>query len=155
LIGVVERTLGVATRPDLDPKEISNMPQEENYVSLWVGITDGISSLKEFVRNKYSEDGDLIPSPFAHDFNISRYDSDFVEIEYFDKPPSTIQDILSGFSYAEELIPKFAKLLKNTTIDSKTNAVILLYNFKYDNTAHCSASKTRVKFLGYIQLDGK
>uniref|UniRef100_UPI00406CF3A6 immunity 22 family protein n=1 Tax=Metasolibacillus sp. FSL K6-0083 TaxID=2921416 RepID=UPI00406CF3A6 len=76
-------------------------------------------------------DGDFKLSSFAHSFDIERYDDVVREKGFYDDSENLISRLLEGFPYDEVIIPKIIALF-GKQLQSNYNAVILLYNFKYE-----------------------
>lgn len=125
--------------------------EQEGFVSLWVGQVKSSEELDRLLRVSYSEEGDFIPSMFANNFNFYRYDDSVRESEYYEEETSDLSRLLKGFSYDDEIIPKFIDLVQGE-FPSDVNAVILIYNFRY--TGEIVESKIRsnhLKFLGVVE----
>ena len=126
--------------------------QEKGVVSLWVGQADSPDALDAYLLVDYSEDGDLIQSPFARDFGIRYYDEDFREAQHYEKPSRSVRDLLKGYSYDSVIIPKFVELLGESFPDDVT-AVILLYNFKHDTRVESyDGGAVRLRYMGAVAL---
>lgn len=129
--------------------------QRENFVSLWLGNMKSMRIMEKYLKIKYSQDGDFIPSEFAEDFNIRRYDDDFREAEFYEKPSKNIYVLLEGFSY-DKLIIEYLKGLFGEDLDKEYNTVILLYNFEYDDLIPEVNNKMGYfKFIGSTQYKYK
>src|SRR5258708_5503989 len=127
-----------------------NMPRRQGYVSLWAGRADSASSLDEYMNVVYSEDGDLIPSAFAHDFAIKSYDEDFREAQFWEVPSRKVRDLLTGHSYDTEIIPAFVKIC-GESLSTEVNAVVLLYNFEFNEGPKDNAGdNVRLRYLGTV-----
>lgn len=128
--------------------------QKENSVSLWLGNIKLSKDLNKYLKVKYSVDGDLIPSDFAKDFKIRRYDDDFREAEFYEEPSNNIYELLEGFSYDNVIIDYFKSILKETLSESY-NTVILLYNFEYDSSViEINNSSGYFKYIGSTKYRG-
>ncbi|MEI4802845.1 immunity 22 family protein [Bacillus sp. FJAT-51639] len=101
-------------------------------VSLWIGTSQSFNHLEEYVDVEYTEDGDIIHSKFGVNFGFGYYAEDNIEVNFYEKPNTKIEDILKDFSYSEIIIPKFKDLMKKENIEYDINSVILLYDFQYD-----------------------
>ncbi|SFI69748.1 MULTISPECIES: immunity 22 family protein [unclassified Bacillus (in: firmicutes)] len=101
-------------------------------VSLWIGTSQSFNHLEEYVDVEYTEDGDIIHSKFGVNFGFGYYDEDNMEVNFYEKPNTKIEDILKDSSYSEIIIPKFKDLMKKENIEYDINSVILLYDFQYD-----------------------
>lgn len=127
--------------------------QEEGAVSLWIGQADSPDALDAYMQTGYSEDGDLIPSPFARDFGIRYYDEDFREAQHYEKPSRSIRDLLRGYSYDDVVIPKFIQLL-GESFPEEVNVVVMLYNFKYVGSVQENTGEgVKLRYMGTITLD--
>ena len=126
---------------------------QEGMVSLWVGHADSTSDLEDYLKMAYTEDGDVIPSPFARDFRIEHYDEDFREAQHYDKPSQSVSGLLRGYSYDNVIIPKFIQLLGDT-LPMPVNAIVLLYNFKYEGEVESTASgPVTLRFMGVVSME--
>lgn len=106
----------------------------ENIVSIWIGITNSESKLNEYVKEKYTEEGEM-KSSFMEDFKIDFYDENFREC-LFSKDKISINQ----FSYSESFIEKINKIEMENC-----NSFILLYNFTYDKSV---LKNKNFKFIG-------
>ena len=121
--------------------------EKEGFVSLFIGNSKSYKDLQNYILNSYIEDGDLLPSEFEKDFNIDYYNEDFREVEFYDEPSNDLRVLLEGFSYDEEIIPKFIELC-GERLNQEANSVILLYNFQYNGNVN---EKNQFRFLGTVQ----
>lgn len=121
--------------------------EKEGFVSLFIGNFKSYKDLQNYILNSYTEDGDLLPSEFEKDFNIDYYNEDFREVEFYDEPSNDLRVLLEGFSYDEEIIPKFIELC-GERLNQEMNSVILLYNFQYNGHVN---EKNQFRFLGTVQ----
>lgn len=121
--------------------------EKEGFVSLFIGNSKSYKDLQNYILNSYTEDGDLLPSEFEKDFNIDYYNEDFREVEFYDEPSDDLRVLLEGFSYDEEIIPKFIELC-GERLNQEVNSVILLYNFQYNGHVN---EKNQFRFLGTVQ----
>ncbi|WP_438298540.1 immunity 22 family protein [Sporosarcina sp. FA15] len=106
--------------------------KKQGWVSFWLGNIKVEDSIGEYVDLTYDEDGESVPSKFFIDFNIDmdETDEDTIEKAVYKNSSSDIYTLLAGCSYEEIIIPQFKE-----SIDLKKsyNAVILIYNFEYNN----------------------
>ncbi|WP_339193869.1 immunity 22 family protein [Aeribacillus sp. FSL W8-0870] len=121
--------------------------EKEGFVSLFIGNSKSYKDLQNYILNSYTEDGDLLSSEFEKDFNIDYYNEDFREVEFYDEPSNDLRVLLEGFSYDEEIIPKFIELC-GERLNQEANSVILLYNFQYNGNVN---EKNQFRFLGTVQ----
>ncbi|WP_339210801.1 immunity 22 family protein [Aeribacillus sp. FSL K6-8210] len=121
--------------------------EKEGFVSLFIGNSKSYKDLQNYILNSYTEDGDLLPSEFEKDFNIDYYNEDFREVEFYDEPSNDLRVLLEGFSYDEEILPKFIELC-GERLNQEANSVILLYNFQYNGNVN---EKNQFRFLGTVQ----
>ena len=106
--------------------------EKQGWVSIWLGNIKDEESIGEYVDSIYDEDGESVPSQFFIDFNIDmdETDEDTIEKAVYKDSSSDISILIDGCSYEEIIIPK----IKNNIDLKKTyNAVILIYNFEYNN----------------------
>ena len=102
--------------------------EHEGYVSVWLGNFAALSDLMEYAADdKFDEDGNNIPSPFATDFfDVEKraFDPDFFELGVCE-PSDSLLELVNDFSYGDSFKIEGIELKKTY------NAVILVYDFKY------------------------
>lgn len=103
--------------------------QKDNYVSIWVGVSDSNNSLGNYTFNNYSLGGECEGSTFSNKFEIDFVDDDFIEKSFFSLT-SDLGVVLDGFSYCEKIIAEIH--LKNLRLDFPINSIILVYNYLYN-----------------------
>lgn len=128
--------------------------KNDYWVSLWVGQAESAEALESYLRTQYTEDGDIVLSPFAKDFGIRCFDEDLCEAEFQPVPSSRIRDLLKGHSYDDVLIPRIVDIT-GEHLPQPVNAVVLLYKFKYDGDArvHSTVENVRLHFVGAVPMD--
>ena len=106
--------------------------EKQGWVSIWLGNIKEEDSIGEYVDLTYDEDGESVPSKFFIDFNIDmdETDEDTIEKAVYKNSSSDISTLLDGCSYEEIIIPK---IKKSIDLKKSYNAVILIYNFEYNN----------------------
>ncbi|WP_379151057.1 immunity 22 family protein [Paenibacillus sp. sgz5001063] len=124
----------------------------EGFVSLWVGNVQSSEELDRLLTVSYSDEGDFIPSIFAKHFEVRRYDDAVREAEYYEEVSNDLNQLLEGFSYDDEIIPKFNTLLVHEKLPKDINAVILLYNFKYTGEiVEATIQSNYLRYLGTVE----
>ncbi|MEG0775839.1 MAG: immunity 22 family protein [Clostridium sp.] len=103
--------------------------QKDNYVSIWIGVSDSNNSLDNYTFNNYSLDGECEGSNFSNKFEIDFVDDDLIEKSFFSLS-SDLGVVLDGFSYCEKIIEEIN--LKNLRLDFSINSIILVYNYLYN-----------------------
>jgi hypothetical protein len=108
--------------------------RKDNAVSVWVGHFDSEKEFSNYIRSKYDEDGDEIPSDFMKAFEIYDLNPDFQEVLF--------QENLSGedlrqASYAETFVDRLG--------DLSGNCAVLLYDYDY---AGIVREANKLRFLG-------
>lgn len=125
--------------------------QKEGFVSFWVGNINSSEELDNLLEISYIEDGDLIPSMFARSFGIDRYDDAVREADFYDEADNSLSRLLEGFSYDDDIIPKFSSLC-GAQLPRQYNVVILLYNFKYEGIKKkTTINNSNLEFLGAVE----
>ncbi|MBU8733212.1 MULTISPECIES: immunity 22 family protein [Cytobacillus] len=106
--------------------------EKQGWVSIWLGNIKEEDSIEKYVDLTYDEDGESVPSKFFIDFNIDmdETDEDTIEKVVYKNSSSDISTLLDGCSYEEIIIPK---IKKSIDLKNSYNAVILIYNFEYNN----------------------
>ncbi|MFP7392889.1 immunity 22 family protein [Niallia circulans] len=106
--------------------------EKQGWVSVWLGNINDEDSIGEYVDLTYDDDGESVPSQFFIDFKIDvdETDEDTIEKEVYKNSSSDIAALLDGCSYEEIVIPK---IQKSINLKKSYNAVILIYNFQYQN----------------------
>ena len=141
---------------DHDHEHFHHDWEEPGFVSLWLANISAPNideTLIEYLQIEYDEDGDVINPPFCTDFKIEEFDEDFREAGILDEPRHTLETLLDGCSYAEEVIPLFKKVIDPTLDLTQFNTVILLYNYNYKETIkHVNKGHMKVVFVGSVQM---
>jgi len=116
--------------------------EKANIVSIWSGRFGSEDELVDFVQDRYSEDGDLIPSTFMSAFGIAYIDYDFQEVLFED---GLTKEYLLQASYAKSFIGKvFDKL-------PAENSLILLYDFDYTGKKQKAENLRFIGSFGYVK----
>ncbi|OAB35022.1 immunity 22 family protein [Paenibacillus glacialis] len=125
--------------------------EKEGFVSLWVGKVQTTEELNRLLAVSYSDEGDFFPSIFAKRFEIRRYDDAVREAEYYETVSNDLNQLLEGFSYDDEIVPRFEKLVQ-VGLPNDINAVVLLYNFKHTGEiVEAPILSNYLRFLGTIE----
>ncbi|MEK3725439.1 MULTISPECIES: immunity 22 family protein [unclassified Paenibacillus] len=125
--------------------------KKEGFVSLWVGNVQTTHELDRLLAVSYSDEGDFVPSIFAKHFEIRRYDDAVREAEYYEEASNDLNQILEGFSYDDEIAPRFDTLVQEE-LPNDINAVVLLYNFKYTGEiVEATIQSNYLRFLGTVE----
>ena len=124
---------------------------KENRVSLWLGVFENRDELKKYVDISFDEDGNIIKSLFQEIYGIESYDLDSIETDWIEEGCAGIESLLAGFSYDDEIIPKFKELIGKREL-SKYNSIVLLYYFEYDTDEQ---SADEFEFIGCVDYQGK
>ncbi|PZD93019.1 hypothetical protein DNH61_24845 [Paenibacillus sambharensis] len=125
--------------------------EKEGFVSLWVGNVQSFEELNRLLTVSYSDEGDFAPSIFAKHFEIRRYDDAVREAEYYEEASNDLSQLLEGFSYDEEIIPKFIAI-EQEGLPNESNAVVLLYNFQYAGAVSESTILSNyLRFVGAVK----
>lgn len=105
--------------------------EKQGWVSIWFGNVNNRDSLGQYVDLLYDENGESIPSKFFIDFNIDmdETDEDTIEKVVYKNSSNDISNLLKGCSYDKIIIQKVKEKVK---LKKTYNAVILIYNFKYN-----------------------
>ncbi|MFB6469006.1 immunity 22 family protein [Cytobacillus sp. Hz8] len=106
--------------------------EEQGMVSIWLGNIKTQNQLEKYVNLTYDEEGESVPSKFYGDFNIDmdEIDEDFIEKVVIEEKSDNISVLLEGCSYEEIILPKVKEYV---ALNKLYNAVILIYNFEYQN----------------------
>ncbi|GAB6256944.1 immunity 22 family protein [Peribacillus sp. NPDC055009] len=122
--------------------------EKQGLVSIWLGNIKKENSIEEYVDITYAEDGESVPSKFFMDFNIDMDDTDedFIEKEVLENS-NDISILLEGCSYEEIIIPK---INKHFNLRKSYNAVILIYNFEYDNKINSIGEFDFITSISYV-----
>jgi hypothetical protein len=125
--------------------------EKEGFVSLWVGNVQSSEELDRLLAVSYSDEGDFIPSIFAKHFNIRRYDDAVREAEYYEEASGDLNQLLEGFSYDDEIVPRFTALVQEG-LTNDFNAIVLLYNFGYNREiVEATIQSNYFRFLGSVE----
>ncbi|WP_339220352.1 immunity 22 family protein [Paenibacillus sp. FSL H8-0332] len=125
--------------------------EKEGFVSLWVGNVQSSEELDRLLVVSYSDEGDFIPSIFAKHINIRRYDDAVREAEYYEEVSDDLNQLLEGFSYDDEIVPRFTALVQEG-LPNDINAIVLLYNFEYTGAiVEVTIQSNYFRFLGAVE----
>jgi Immunity protein 22 len=105
------------------------MEGEQEMVSLWLAKATTQESLDDFLNVRYSDDGNYENSSFGNYFKVGYYNESFKESEFLEEYSDNLEYLLEGFSYEENIIPRFVDSVVNQL--EEFNAVIMLYNYDY------------------------
>ncbi|SFC85687.1 Immunity protein 22 [Bacillus sp. 491mf] len=124
--------------------------EKQGMVSIWLGNIKTQHQLGEYVDLTYDEDGESIPSKFLVDFNIDRneIDEDFIEKEVLEEESDNISVLLEGCSYDEMILPKIKEYVN---LNKSYNAIVLIYNFEYQNQVSSSGDFDYITSISYLQ----
>ena len=127
--------------------------EKEGIVSIWLGISDSIKELQEYLQVYYSKEVDFINSKFEKDFNIQCFDEDLREINYLEQCSTSFGLILSQHSYSESIISNYINKFGDE-LDKKYNSIILLYDFDYmGSVKEASHEGLVIKFIGTVEYN--
>jgi Immunity protein 22 len=122
------------------------MEEKSEMVSLWLAKATTQESLDDFLNVRYSDDGTYENSNFGNYFNVGYYNESFKESEFFEEYSDDLEYLLEGFSYEENIIPRFVDLVVNQL--EEFNAVIMLYNYDYsEEVSEYNDSSLYCKFI--------
>lgn len=118
-------------------------------VSLWLGNFASQEEFQEYFKITYKEDENSVSSEFETDFHLSYYDRDLVEKDWVNVSENNIDVLLEGFSYDEEIIMKFPKIL------STYNTIVLIYDFDYskEELKVSNNGSGTLEFIGIAEYD--
>lgn len=94
----------------------------KNKVSIWTGRFSDNEKLKEYIKERYTDEGDM-DSLFMSAYKIDFIDNQFQEVLFLNDN-ITLQTLIAPLSYADFFIRKI-------NLTPGHNAVIALYNFEY------------------------
>jgi hypothetical protein len=121
--------------------------EKKGCVSLWLANVADAETLKASMAVNFTEDGDSVPSKFAEAFGIRRCNPDTVETKFVGTK-SNISEVLSGFSYCDEIVPDFAE--KSVDV-AGFNAAVAMYEYRYENDESITA-ELRELFSEFLTL---
>ena len=124
--------------------------EKQGMVSIWLGNIKTQNQLEKYVNLIYDEDGESVPSKFFVDFNIDmdETDEDFIEKAVLEEKSDNISVLLEGCSYEEIILPKIRVY---TNLNKLYNAVILIYNFEYENIVNSFEDFDYITSTSYLQ----
>lgn len=131
--------------------------EEDGIVSVWLGNFEDGAALRAYAADEYRDEEEDHISPFNRDFfdgEIWPFDPDFWERDLAGSPSADPGELLEHFSYgysvAESLKERFPEGL-----DKEYNAVILVYDFQYEDTPkNPDAPVTFLAAVPYEKDDG-
>ncbi|WP_166000872.1 immunity 22 family protein [Bacillus sp. Cs-700] len=125
--------------------------EKQGWVSIWLGNIKNEDLIDEYVDLTYDEDGDSIPSPFFIDFNIDidETDEDTIEKAIYKSSHKDLCFLLEGCSYDDMIIPK---IKKRVNLLKSYNAIILIYNFYYNNEIRSADAFDFIAAISYEEF---
>ena len=130
-------------------RRIEKVLKMKQKVSLWLGNFASQEEFQEYFKITYKEDENSVSSEFETDFHLSYYDRDLVEKDWVNVSENNIDVLLEGFSYDEEIIMKFPKIL------STYNTIVLIYDFDYskEGLKVSNNGSGTLQFIGIAEYD--
>lgn len=129
--------------------------EKNGIASVWVGNATSAEAVKEFLRIRYTEDGDSILSSFARAFSTEDNDPDFTEWMHHESLTHDVRKLLDPHSYSKQISPKIIRLI-GESLSEAANTVILLHNFEYDGSCvQGSGDGVDVRFVGSVYFDSE
>ncbi|KMK95302.1 immunity 22 family protein [Rossellomorea marisflavi] len=124
--------------------------EQPGMVSIWLGNMKTQNQLEKYVNLTYDEDGESVPSNFFSDFNIDmdEIDEDFIEKAVLKEKSDKISALLEGCSYEESILAEFRGYKK---LNKLYNAVILIYNYEYENLVNSREDFDYIASTSYLQ----
>lgn len=124
--------------------------EKQGMVSIWLGNIKEQNQIEKYVDLTYDEDGESVPSKFFVDFNIDmdETDEDFIEKAVSEEKSDNISALLEGCSYEEIILPIISKYVN---LNKFYNAVILIYNFDYENLVNSSGNFDYITSTSYVK----
>jgi hypothetical protein len=118
-------------------------------VSIWLGNIKAQNYLEKYVDLTYDDDGESVTSKFFVDFNLDmdEIDEDFIEKAALEEENGNISVLLESCSYEEIIIPNVRKYIN---LNKLYNAVILIYNFEYENLVKSSGDFDYITSTSYV-----
>jgi hypothetical protein len=118
--------------------------EEEGTVAVWIGRCSSRESFEAVMEVSFSDDGDFLGSSFSREVRVEYFDSGLLEAGALDVPCSTLEDLLGGISYEEQVLPQ----LKGTASTPPWNCFVLLYSYRIDGSPKFSAAGVDLEFVG-------
>lgn len=97
-------------------------------IALWLGTVAHVDELDSYLEGHKQDDGSYLPSAFEQTYQLKILDPDFLEYDCITSPSSSLSELLSGFSYEQEVVAAFA----TTALKQAYNAVILCFRCPYE-----------------------
>jgi hypothetical protein len=101
-------------------------------VSLWLGTAESKDALREYMKEGWTMEGDVLPSRFAVEHDTGDYDESTREANVR-TPSASLDELLARFSYDDVIVPRFQEATGGK-IPFVANAVVLLYDYEYTGT---------------------
>ena len=123
--------------------------ETENTVSIWIGNFKNVVALESYLDLTYDDDGEIVASDFFKDFNIdiNDIDEDLIEKAVLTIETNDIFTILQGASYEEKILDELKSL--NKFIVTPGNTVVLVYNYRYDESVKTSPHLNFIATVNY------
>ena len=124
--------------------------ESDGYVSLWISDERDFNRVQAAFKEKYTEDGEWIPPPFAEAFEFETFDPATREANILKAPTSSVREAIAGCSYGAFVGERFAREYGDT-LPVQATAVALLYNFKFSGEPKTAiVDGSRWRFIGCV-----
>lgn len=122
----------------------------EGYVSLWVSSESDFHRVQAAFKERYTEDGEWIPPPFARAFGFETFNPSTREANVLKAGAGSVREAVAGFSYDTVIADRFA-CEYGEALPIRAAAVALLYDFKFaGEPAAAVLNGTRWYFIGCV-----
>lgn len=119
------------------------------FVSLCAGNAPSKTGFHDYVDFTYDDDGNTVRSQFMIDFKMRSVWNDQTRESEFSKPAKSISSLLGKFSYGEQILARFREIA-GSRLNDKCNALLLLYNYKYNGKMEQVTQPFRFQFYGVV-----
>jgi len=122
----------------------------EGYVSLWVSSEADFHKVQAAFKERYTEDGEWIPPPFARAFGFDSFNPSTREANVLKEVAGSVRQAVAGFSYSAVIADRFTSEY-GEALPIRAAAVAMLYDFKFSGEpATAVLGGTRWYFVGCV-----
>lgn len=117
----------------------------QSTVHLFGGKMASAEELETYLTGFYDEDGEYLASAFEHDFGLD-LDPDFLEVEWFEQAGSDLQELLTGFSYDNQIKSQVPE-----SLSVPVNSLVLVYEVDSEPSLVSDNQLTYLGSASYIR----
>jgi hypothetical protein len=122
--------------------------QAEGFVSIWIGTFPSEEIREEQLHERYGEEYEDEPlALWMGEFGFGYFDHDFMDTSSHGMEVRPLRELIEQCSYATSFVEEALQMAEQHGV-SKTQFVMLLYDFRYDSSITGVIQGKYLRFLG-------